>query len=107
MKKLLLISVAFILLQADYNKGFKYYQKYIKKPTKITLIKFINDLNITSEKNIDSLFENNAELLIKKLKENNQAKVIKGVKKIIKKHKLNDLKDFIKGIYEGKIPSGC
>ena len=36
MKKLLLISVAFILLQADYNKGFKFYQKYIKKPTKIT-----------------------------------------------------------------------
>ena len=64
-------------------------------------------MNITSEKDIDILFENDAKLLIKKLEKNNQAKVIKGVKKIIKKHKLNDLKDFIKGIYKGKIPAGC
>ena len=94
-------------MQADYNKGFKFYQKYIKKPTKITSTKFIKELNISTEKDINLLLENNADLLIKKLKENNQTKAIKGIKKIIKKHKLKDLNDFIKGIYEGKIPAGC
>ena len=47
------------------------------------------------------------EEFIKKLKEEKQFIAIKGIKKIIKKGKLNDLKEFLKGVIAGKVPASC
>jgi len=99
----LLGSLAF----ADYNTGFKYYNKYIKRKAHLKSTEFIKKLDVNTTSNLDALFKNNGKGLVEKLKETNQTKAVKGVEKIIKKGKLKDLEDFLKGIMEGKIPAGC
>jgi ribosomal protein S3AE len=114
MKKMKLIIAGFVVSGligsvafADYNRGFKYYNKYIKRKAHIKSTELIKILDVNTTDDLNKLFENNASGLIQKLKDNNQTKAVKGVEKIIKKGKLKDLEDFLKGIMEGKIPAGC
>ena len=108
-----IISIGLFLIgtnvYADYNLGYKYYKKYIKLDTGIRAPDFINLLNINSEDEIDDLFKNNGKLLFEKAKEmkDKYPSLEEGLKMIYKKHHLKDLKDFLKGIYEGKIPANC
>ena len=44
---------------------------------------------------------------MEKLKATGKDKAAKAMEKIIKKGKLKDVHDFLKGIMEGKIPAGC
>jgi hypothetical protein len=44
---------------------------------------------------------------VEKLKATGKDKAAKAMEKIIKKGKLKDVHDFLKGIMEGKIPAGC
>jgi len=92
---------------ASDNKGFKYFNKYIKKTAHLKSTELLNVTGAKSQKDLYKLFENNATLLIKKLNDANLTKASKGVQKIIKKGKLKDLEDFLKGIMQGKIPAGC
>jgi len=91
----------------DYSLGFKYYSKYIFKPAKIKVTDFVKIIGAKTKNDLDKLFANNGELLIKKLEEQKQTYALEGVKTIIKKGKLNDLKAFIQGVMEGKVPASC
>ena len=90
--------------KGDYDKGFKYFRHYFKN-IKVTV--FLKQLNlnynnisiITNKENFKKLIENS------NLK--NKKEILKGVNIIFKKHKQYDLKEFLKGILEGKIPAGC
>ncbi|WP_456488620.1 hypothetical protein [Caminibacter pacificus] len=93
--------------KGDYNVGFKYYSKYIFKPAKIKVTDFIKIIGAKNDKDLDKLFANNGELLIKKLEEEKQVYAVKGLKSIIQKGKLNDLKEFLKGVLGGKVPASC
>jgi len=97
------VSVA----MADYNKGYKYYNKYIKKKSGLKSTQLIKVLGVKTADELEALFKDNAKPLIEKLKAAGQEKAAKGVEKIVKKKKLNDLKDFLVGIMNGKIPAGC
>ncbi len=92
---------------ADYNKGFKYYNKYVKKKSKVKSTQLIKLLNIQTTSQLDELLANNAEKLIAELKAKGENKAAAGIEKIVKKGKIQDLKDFLTGIMEGKIPAGC
>ena len=92
---------------ADYNKGFKYYNKYVKKKSKLKSSQMLTLLNITTPDQLNALLANNASGLISALEAKGQTKAADGVRKIVKKHKLNDMKDFLIGILNGKIPAGC
>jgi hypothetical protein len=92
---------------ADYNKGFKYYNKMVKKKSKLKSSQMLKLLNIKTAAQLEALLANNAKGLIAALKAKGQDKAAKGIEKIVKKHKLNDLKDFLVGIMNGKIPAGC
>ena len=92
---------------ADYNKGFKYYNKMVKKKSKLKSSQMLKVLDIKTSAQLEKLLDNNAAGLIKALEEKGQDKAAAGVAKIVKKHKLNDLKDFLIGIMNGKIPAGC
>jgi hypothetical protein len=92
---------------ADYNKGFKYYNKYIKKKSKLKSKAMIDLLGVKTSSDLEKLLDNNAAGLISALKAKGQDKAAAGVEKVVKKHKLNDLKDFLIGIMNGKIPAGC
>jgi len=92
---------------ADYNKGFKYYNKYIKRKAHLKSPQMLKILGVKTSAELEALFANNAQGLIKALKAAGQDKAAKGVEKIVKKHKLNDLKDFLIGIMNGNIPAGC
>jgi hypothetical protein len=180
LKRILNGAVVFSILSgslayADYNKGFKYYSKYIKRKSHITSTELLKILNVSTKEELELLFKDNGKLLLERLKqieivkglssindgnntdidinstltENNNSVtnivnkeknntlvkiksqketlpnlscnklqsfdlkdkeikvVIKGVKKLQKKHKLKDLKDFLEGIIQGKIPAGC
>ena len=96
------VSVA----MADYNKGFKYYNKYVKRKAHIKSTQFIKELGVQSVDELKALFKDNGKPLVEKLEQTNP-KAAEGVKKIIKKGKLQDLEDFLVGIMEGKIPAGC
>ena len=91
---------------ADYNKGFKYYNKYVKRKAHIKSTQFIKALGVKTVDELKALFADNGKPLVEKLKKINP-KAAKGVEKIIKKGKLKDLEDFLVGIMEGKIPAGC
>jgi hypothetical protein len=92
---------------ADYNKGLKYYNKYVKKKSHLKSPQLIKELNIQTTAQLDELLKNNAAGLISALKAKGENKAAAGVEKIVKKGKLKDLKDFLTGIMEGKIPAGC
>ena len=91
---------------ADYNKGFKYYNKYVKRKAHLKSTQLIKELGVQTVDELKALFANNGKPLVEKLKKINP-KAAKGVEKIIKKRKLKDLEDFLVGIMEGKIPAGC
>jgi len=91
----------------DYNVGYKYYVKYIAKPSKIKVTDFVKIIRAKNEKDLDELFADNGKKLLEILKEEKQFIAIKGLEKIIKKGKLEDLKAFLKGVLEGKVPASC
>jgi DNA-directed RNA polymerase beta subunit len=91
---------------ADYNKGFKYYNKYIKRKAGLKSTQMLKALGVNTTDELKALFKDNAKPLIEKLQKINP-KAAKGVEKIVKKHKLKDLEDFLIGIMNGKIPAGC
>ncbi|QCI29202.1 hypothetical protein C6V80_01980 [Caminibacter pacificus] len=99
----LTVSVA----MADYNVGFKYYSKFIKRKAHIKAPKFVQALGVQTVDQLKALFKDNGKPLIEKLKAKGLDKAAAGVEKIIKKGKLKDLEDFLVGIMEGKIPAGC
>jgi len=103
----LIATVGGTALFADYNKGYKYYDKIIKRKTHIKAPQFIKILGVETPDELEELFANNGKGLIEKLNATGHKKAAKAVEKIIKKHKLNDLKDFLIGIMNGKIPAGC
>ena len=93
--------------KGDYSIGYKYYTKYILQPAKIKVTDFIKIIGAKNEDDLNKLFENNAQKLIEVLKKEKQFIAIKGIEKIIKKGKLNDLKAFLQGVLAGKIPASC
>ncbi|WP_024787766.1 MULTISPECIES: hypothetical protein [unclassified Lebetimonas] len=102
----LLASVTATMAFADYNKGFKYYEKYVKRMSHIKGTKFLKIIGAQTPDDINALFKNNAKPLISLLEKKGQKKAAKAIEKIVKKHKLNDLKDFLVGMVNGKIPAG-
>ena len=92
---------------ADYNKGFKYYNKMVKKKSKLKSSQMLKLLDIKTAAQLEKLLDNNAKGLIDALKAKGQDKAAAGIEKIVKKKKLQDLKDFLIGIMNGKIPAGC
>ncbi len=101
------LSLATSVALADYNKGFKYYSKYIKKKAHIKAPQFVKILGVNSVDELKALFKDNGKPLVEKLKATGHEKAANAVEKIIKKHKLQDLEDFLVGIMNGKIPAGC
>ena len=101
------LSLTTSVALADYNKGFKYYTKYIKRKAHIKAPQFIKILGVNSVDELKALFKDNGKPLVEKLKATGHEKAAKEVEKIIKKHKLKDLEDFLVGIMNGKIPAGC
>jgi hypothetical protein len=93
--------------KGDYTTGYKYYTKYIVGKSQIKVTDFIKILGVKNEQDLDKLFKNNGELLLKKLEDEKQFYAIDGMIKIIKKNKLDDLKAFLKGVMAGKIPASC
>jgi len=93
--------------KGDYNKGFKYYKKYLKKyigPTP----KFLKSIEIENVDQLNEAFANNAEKFKKAILQNKKyVKAFSKIKKMEKKHQLKDLYQFFKGVLEGKIPAGC
>jgi hypothetical protein len=100
-------SVFVSTASASYNKGYKYFQKYVKKASGIKGTEFLKIIGAQTPADVEALLKDNAKPLIEKLKKDGHAKAAKAIEKIVKKHKLNDLKDFLKGMTEGKIPAGC
>jgi len=92
------VSVA----MADYNKGFKYYKRYITRTSHVTATQFIKKLNVQSVDELNAIIDNKAKFE-KVLEEIGVPK--SKIKKILKKRK--DIKDFLDGIMNGKIPAGC
>ncbi len=103
---LLLASVSASVAMADYNKGLKYFTKYIKKAHQIKSPVLLQKVGAKTPDDLDALFKDNAKLLIQKLEAAGLKKEAKGVEKIAKKHKLKDLKDFFIGVLNGKLPAG-
>ena len=99
-------SVFVSTASADYNKGFKYYNKYVKRKAHLKSTQLIKELGVQTVDELKALFADNGKPLVEKLKKINP-KAAKGVEKIIKKGKLKDLEDFLIGIMEGKIQAGC
>ena len=103
---LLLASVSASVAMADYNKGFKYYQKYVKRASGIKGTDFLKIIGVQTPDQLMPLLKDNAKPLIEKLEKSGHKKAAKAIEKIAKKHKLNDLKDFLVGMLNGKIPAG-
>ncbi len=92
---------------ADYNKGYKYYSKYIKRKAHIKAPEFIKVLGVQTPDELKALFKDNGKPLIEKLKAAGKDKAAAAVEKLAKKGKLKDLEDFLVGVMNGKIPAGC
>jgi len=103
----LIATVGGTALFADYNKGYKYYTKFIKRKAHIKAPEFIKILGVKTPDELKALFADNGKGLIEKLKATGHEKAAKQVEKLVKKHKLKDLEDFLVGILNGKIPAGC
>ncbi len=99
-----LVSASFLTTAAlaDYNKGFKYYNKYVKKTSGVKSTEFLKKFNIQTVDQLDKIIDDNAKF--EKLLEEIGVPKSK-IKKVIKKKK--DIKDFLEGILNGKIPAGC
>ena len=91
----------------SYNKGFKYYSRYIYRTSHIRSTEILSKIGVQLPSQLKILFGNNAQGLIAKLNQAGFKKVTKGVKKIARIHKLNDLYKFLVGILNGKIPASC
>jgi len=100
-------DVKLLETKGDYNIGYKYYIKFILKPANIKVSDFVKIIGAKTTQDLDELFANNGEKLLEVLKEQKQNIAIDGVKQIIKRGKLNDLKAFLKGVIEGKVPANC
>ena len=94
------------IAMADYDKGRKYYQKYVMKKSGIKGTEFLEILKAKTPEEVKTLLKDNAKPLIEKLEKLGKKEVAEGIKKIAKKKKLNDLEDFLVGIVNGKIPAG-
>jgi hypothetical protein len=93
---------------ADYNKGVKYYNKFVKNKSGLKSLDLIKKLNIKTAAQLDKLLDNKAAGLIAALTKAGDAKSAAGIAKIAKsKKKLKDLRDFLIGIMNGKLPAGC
>ena len=103
---LLLASVSINVANADYDKGLKYYQKYVMKKSGIKGSEFVKILGIKTPEEVKALLKDNAKPLIEKLEKLGKKEAVEGIKKIVKKKKLKDLEDFLVGIVNGKIPAG-
>jgi len=93
--------------KGDYSQGYKYYNKYIFKPAQIKVTDFVKIIGAKNSEDLERLFANNGEKLIEVLKEQKQFIALKGLEKIIKKNRLNDLKAFLQGVLAGKVPASC
>jgi hypothetical protein len=105
---LLLASVGTTAVFADYNKGFKYYKRYITHKTHVKATEFVKLLGVQTPQQVKALFKDDAKPLIQLLEKKGQKKLAKIIEtKFAKnKRKLKDLEDFLVGIVEGKIPAG-
>jgi len=93
---------------ADYNKGYKYFNRYVKNKTGLKSTALIDKLHIKTAAQLDKMLDNKAAGLIAALKKAGDAKSAEGIAKIAKsKKKLKDLRDFLIGIMNGKRPAGC
>ena len=103
----LIAGLSMTSAMADYNVGFRYYSKFIKSKAHLKAPKMMKILNVQTIDELKGLFKDNGKGLIAKLNAAGEKKAAKGVEKIIKKHKLKDLEDFLIGIMQGNIPAGC
>ena len=96
---------------ADPAVGFKVFKKTIKKKTHLNGTKFLAKLGFTSPSQVEelkALFKNNGKPFLKLVEEKLGKKAASQVKKIIKKHKIKDLEDFLVGILtKTYVPAGC
>lgn len=104
---LLLVFVSSLFALSPYVKGYRDYIRYIKYSSGRELKSpyLLRKLNIVTPEELNKYFENNATLLLKKVEKINP-KIAEGIKKIIKKGDLKDLKVFWNSIINGKIPPG-
>ncbi len=103
----LVASMAVTASFANYNKGFKYYKRFVKETAHIKGSDFVKLVGMNTPADVDALLKDNAKPLIDKLNKLGKKKAAKAIEKIVKKHKLKDLGDFLKGLVQGKIPAGC
>jgi len=108
-KKIIILSlIGITIASADYIKGVKYYNRYIKNKSGLKSTTLIKELNVTNPLQLNYIFDNNRTILFKTLKDNNNSKAIKGLERILKsKRKTKDVKDFLDGILDGKLPASC
>jgi hypothetical protein len=102
---LLLASVSTSVALANYNKGYKYYKRFIFGKAHIKGLKFLKILGVTTPAQLDPLFKDNGKPLIQLLEKKGYKKAAKEVEVIAKHHALKDLKDFLTGMLNGKIPA--
>ena len=93
-------------MKGNYNKGLKYYNRYIFRKSKVKSTEFLSILNIKNKTQLDLYFEN-PKMIVLKLNKLGYKNVSKGIEEIEKKHKLGDLYNFFKGVLNGKIPASC
>ena len=103
----LVASIGATAAFASYNKGFKYYSKYVFRTSHIKSTQILGKLGIQTAEQLKPLLKDNAKGLIDKLNKAGYKKAAKGIEKIVKKHKLKDLEDFFMGVLNGKIPASC
>ncbi|WP_457564985.1 hypothetical protein [Caminibacter sp.] len=105
---LLLASVGTTAVFADYNKGFKYYKRFITHKAHIKATKFVKILGVQTPAQLEALFKDDAKPLIQILEKKGYKKAAKIIETKFAKNKrrLKDLEDFLVGIVEGKIPAG-
>jgi hypothetical protein len=102
----LVASLGVTAAMADYNKGYKYYNKYVKRKTGVKGTEFLKIIGANSPEDVEALFKDGGKPLIEVLEKKGYKKAAKQIKKILKKH-AKDLEDFLKGMTAGKIPAGC
>jgi len=103
----LLASIGVTSAFANYTKGFKYYKRYVLRTSHIKGTQFLQIIGAQTPSDVNALLKDNAKPLIALLEKKGKVKAAKAIEKIAKKHKLNDLKDFLIGMVNGKIPAGC
>ena len=104
----LLATVGTTAVYADYNRGFKYYKRYITHRAHLKATQMVKVLGVVTPDQLKALFKDNAKPLIEKLEKAGQKKAAEIIKKYFahNKRRLKDLEDFLVGIVEGKIPAG-